>query len=106
GTEAKVSFGLSAPARRGTLEIAGEASKPIQLGDPTRGEVRIPIRRATTYSLLLEREHRSGDPPGTNIRIGPFSITPTPDLDPLVVVLQPGQDSDVPGNMQVPVTVH
>ena len=106
GSEARVSFALSQPVRRGTIEIAGEEPKPITLGDPTRGEVKIPVRRATTYSLVLERERRSEDPAGGSVRVGPYAITPTPDLDPLVVVLQPGQDSDVPGNLQVPVTVH
>jgi hypothetical protein len=106
GTQARLRFVTSQPVRRGTMEIAGEAPVPITLSEPTHGEVRIPIRRATSYTLTLERERRNDDPASASTRIGPYAITPTPDLDPLVVVLKPGQDSDVPADMRVPVTVH
>jgi hypothetical protein len=106
GTEARVRFTTSQPVRRGTIEIAGQAPQAISMSEPTRGELKIPIRAAGSYSIALERERRSEDPAGGTVRLGPYAITPTPDLDPLVVVLQPGQDSDVPGDMHVPVTVH
>jgi hypothetical protein len=106
GTEVTVRFETTEPVARGTLEVSGEKPAAIVMDEPTRGEAKFVIRRAGTYALALERKSGLENPAGGRVQLGPYTITPAPDLDPMVVVVKPGQDSDVPADMRVQVSIH
>lgn len=105
GTEVRLTFETNQPVRGGVVDVAGGLKASVTLLDDNRGRAVIPVRSETTYTLTLERERRdAGDQAATTF--GPYRITPTPDREPMVAILEPGADTDVPADLRLPLVVH
>jgi hypothetical protein len=105
GTEVRVTFETNQPIRGGVVAVVGGAQARITRLEENRGRAVIPVRSETTYTLTLERERRDeGDQATTTF--GPYRITPTPDREPMVAILEPGADTDVPADLHQPLIVH
>ncbi len=106
GTEVHVTFETNVPVRSGVAAVAGGTMASVDMIEATRGRVVIPIRGETTYTLDLERGRDEGESDPASESLGPYAITPTPDREPLVALLEPGEDSDVPADLRVPLVIH
>ena len=105
GTEVQVTFETNQPLRGGVVDVAGGTRSSITLVDANRGRAVIPVKSETTYTLILERERRDEGDQGKNA-FGPYRITPAPDREPMVAILEPGADSDVPAELRQPLVIH
>ncbi len=105
GTEVRLIFETNLPIEGGTVEVAGGTRARVTHLDGNRGRAVIPVREETTYTLTLEREQQDeGDQRATTF--GPYRITPTSDREPMVAILDPGGDSDVPAELRLPLVIH
>ncbi len=101
GTRVEIRLETNHPLASGTVEVTDGSIRALALADDNRARGTLTVSDEGAYELHLRRQSAT---PATVF--GPYSITPSPDRQPLVALLAPGEDVDLPRSMVVELTVH
>jgi hypothetical protein len=94
GTRVTVTVTGSKPLERADLVFSGDERTALERTGPATFEGDMTVRRSGTYAIELVGVEglRNADPPV-------YSIAAIPDERPLVTIVEPGRDIEVPGDM-------
>ncbi len=101
GSEVELRVHMSRPDARGRIVFDSGATVPLTPSDPSVALARISVRKPGIFRVELE----SPEIQGSTWRSEPFRCDPIPDRSPSIYLVSPGEQADLPPDMQIPLAV-